>query len=158
MKNGITVVSAAAIDFLWGIGYNNPVWAYTKRLRQYRIFGKRTDEMYYYVKGELALLESDRAVIDCGGVGYLLSITKNTYDDSVVQNNTSNLANVNSLSTSNVTTGSTITLLLPKEIARNYPKKWIPQGTRFLVSFIGGDLTKPVIIGREFDGQGLQQS
>lgn len=39
--------------------------------------------MYYYVKGELALLESDRAVIDCGGVGYLLSITKNTYDELV---------------------------------------------------------------------------
>lgn len=83
MKNGITVVSAAAIDFLWRIGYNNPVWADTERLRQYRIFCKRTDEMYYYVKGELALLESDRAVIDCGGVGYLLSITKNTYDELV---------------------------------------------------------------------------
>lgn len=92
---------------------------------------------------------------------YLQSLTPNkpkTLEESVVQNNTANLANVNNISTSNVTTGSTITLLLPKEIARNYPKKWIPQGTRFLVSFIGGDLTKPVIIGREFDGQGLQQS
>ena len=83
MKNGITVVSFAAIDFLWRIGYNNLVWADTERLRQYRIFCKRTDEMYYYVKGELALLESDRAVIDCGGVGYLLSVTKNTYDELV---------------------------------------------------------------------------
>lgn len=79
-------------------------------------------------------------------------------EQTTIRNSTNNLANVDKISTSNITSGSTITLMLPKEIARNYPKKWIPQGTRFLVSFIGGDLTKPVIIGREFDGQGLQQS
>ena len=36
--------------------------------------------MYYYLIGILALLEPDRAVIDCGGVGYLVSITRKTYD------------------------------------------------------------------------------
>ena len=36
--------------------------------------------MYYYLDGALALLEPDRAVIDCGGVGYLVSITRKTYD------------------------------------------------------------------------------
>ena len=36
--------------------------------------------MYYYLNGVLALLEPDRAVIDCGGVGYLVSITRKTYD------------------------------------------------------------------------------
>lgn len=36
--------------------------------------------MYYYLNGILALLEPDRAVIDCGGVGYLVSITRKTYD------------------------------------------------------------------------------
>nr|DAE82534.1 MAG TPA: type VI secretion system component [Caudoviricetes sp.] len=28
--------------------------------------------------------------------------------------------------------------------------KFIPPGTRFLVSFTSGDITKPVIVGREF--------
>ncbi len=36
--------------------------------------------MYYYLNGTLALLEPDRAVIDCAGVGYLVSITRKTYD------------------------------------------------------------------------------
>ena len=36
--------------------------------------------MYYYLNGTLALLEPDRAVIDCGGVGYLVSISRKTYD------------------------------------------------------------------------------
>lgn len=74
------------------------------------------------------------------------SITSNT--------DTSNLANTNpSIGSTNVTSGSTITLNVPTECTINYPVKYIPQGTRFLVSFIGGDLTKPVIIGRDYNEQ-----
>lgn len=36
--------------------------------------------MYEYIKGQLASLEPTRAVIDCGGVGYLLEISLNTYE------------------------------------------------------------------------------
>ena len=36
--------------------------------------------MYYYLHGKLAHLSVDMAVIDCGGVGYLLSISGTTYD------------------------------------------------------------------------------
>lgn len=36
--------------------------------------------MYEYISGKLALLEPTRAVIDAGGVGYLLEISLNTYD------------------------------------------------------------------------------
>lgn len=36
--------------------------------------------MFEYFKGELASLEPTQAVIDCGGVGYLLEITLNTYE------------------------------------------------------------------------------
>lgn len=36
--------------------------------------------MYYYLFGKLAHLQNDMAVIDCGGVGYLLSISGTTYD------------------------------------------------------------------------------
>ena len=31
--------------------------------------------MYEYIKGQLASLEPTQAVIDCGGVGYLLEIS-----------------------------------------------------------------------------------
>ena len=34
--------------------------------------------MFYYIKGELVLTEPAAAVIDCGGVGYKLTISKNT--------------------------------------------------------------------------------
>ena len=36
--------------------------------------------MYEYFKGKLEALEPTQAVIDCGGVGYLLEITLNTYE------------------------------------------------------------------------------
>ena len=36
--------------------------------------------MYEYIKGQLANLEPTQAVVDCGGVGYLLEITLNTYE------------------------------------------------------------------------------
>ena len=36
--------------------------------------------MYEYFEGKLAMLEPTQAVIDCGGVGYLLEITLNTYE------------------------------------------------------------------------------
>lgn len=36
--------------------------------------------MYEYFKGRLTALEPTQAVVDCGGVGYLLEITLNTYE------------------------------------------------------------------------------
>ena len=36
--------------------------------------------MYEYFEGRLASLEPTQAVIDCGGVGYLMEITLNTYE------------------------------------------------------------------------------
>ena len=36
--------------------------------------------MYYYLCGTLAELSANMAVIDCGGVGYLLTISATTYD------------------------------------------------------------------------------
>ena len=36
--------------------------------------------MYEYIKGELVSLEPTQAVVDCGGVGYLLEISLNTYE------------------------------------------------------------------------------
>ena len=39
--------------------------------------------MYYYLCGTLAELSVNMAVIDCGGVGYLLTISATTYDELV---------------------------------------------------------------------------
>ncbi len=36
--------------------------------------------MFYYLKGELALCKSNLCVIDCGGVGYQLTVSLNTSD------------------------------------------------------------------------------
>jgi Holliday junction DNA helicase RuvA len=43
--------------------------------------------MYEYFEGELASLEPTQAVVDCGGVGYLLEITLNTYESLRKQGN-----------------------------------------------------------------------
>ena len=57
--------------------------------------------MYYYLNGTLAVLEPDRAVVDCGGVGYLVSITRKTYD---------NLAAGGAFTASGSTVGKTVKL------------------------------------------------
>lgn len=35
--------------------------------------------MFYYVKGTLAVCEASTAVVDCGGVGYKLTVSDNTF-------------------------------------------------------------------------------
>lgn len=57
--------------------------------------------MYYYLNGTLAVLEPDRAVVDCGGVGYLVSITRKAYD---------NLAAGGAFTASGSTVGKTVKL------------------------------------------------
>lgn len=69
-----------------------------------------------------------------------------------VINTTSNLQNTSAdkqkLGVKNATTGSTIAINVPKEHTRWYPEKYVPAGTKFLVAFTGGDITKPKIVGR----------
>ena len=36
----------------------------------------------------------------------------------------------------------------PKYVALTYPEKYIPAGTLWIVEFVGGDVTKPIIVGR----------
>jgi hypothetical protein len=67
-----------------------------------------------------------------------------------VHNQSSNVKNKNStmLGLSTTTKGDTIKIKLPKEHTINYPDKFIPAGTKFIVNFIGGDISKPLIVGR----------
>ena len=67
-------------------------------------------------------------------------------------NNVPNLMNKDKdIGLTRVKKAPVIKLELPREICRNFPTKYIPVGTRFIVSFNSSDITKPVIIGREYD-------
>lgn len=81
-----------------------------------------------------------------------VGLKENANDETTRSLNSGNLLNKNrsSLPISKVTTSNVIELELPKEVTRNYPTKFIPPGTRFIVSYTSGDITKPVIVGREF--------
>ena len=64
-------------------------------------------------------------------------------------NNSSNILNkTNNLGITKTTTSNYITLAIPKEYVINYPQKYIPKETLFIVGFIGGDITSARIIGR----------
>lgn len=64
-------------------------------------------------------------------------------------NTSSNILNkTNNLGITKTTTSNYITLAIPKEYVINYPQKYIPKDTLFIVGFIGGDITTGRIIGR----------
>ena len=70
---------------------------------------------------------------------------------------TSNLLNkdVGALNIKPVKSGSVIEMDFPKELARNFAVKFVPKGTRFIMSFDHGDSSRPRLIGRDFsDEQG----
>ena len=46
--------------------------------------------------------------------------------------------------------GSAIELEIPKDVSRWFQVKFIPEKTRFLVAFDGGDVTRPRIVGRDY--------
>ena len=64
-------------------------------------------------------------------------------------NKSSNILNkTNNLGITKTTTSNYVTLAVPKEYVINYPKKYVPEGTLFIVGFIGGDITTAKIVGR----------
>lgn len=79
-------------------------------------------------------------------------LQENSLDVDTQALNKSNLMNkdTSKLPISELKTSDVIELPLPRDVSRNYPTKFIPPGTRFIVSFTSGDVTKPVIVGREF--------
>lgn len=82
----------------------------------------------------------------------LVGLEENSNDINTENIGKSNLLNKDSSSIpiSTANTSNVIELEIPKEVTLNYPSKFIPPGTRFLVSFTSGDITKPIIVGREF--------
>ena len=76
-------------------------------------------------------------------------------------NSTANLLNKNpgSLGIQMPQVGSCVELEVPKDVTRWFEVKFIPPGTRFIVAFDGGDVTRPRIIGRDYvEEQGAYNS
>lgn len=64
-------------------------------------------------------------------------------------NRSTNILNkTNNLGITKTTTSNYVTLAVPKEYVINYPSKYVPKDTMFIVGFIGGDITSAKIIGR----------
>lgn len=95
---------------------------------------------------EIAVLQSDINKYRPGKAKFAvpsLSISSGTN----VNKATVKLENKNSsASLVSVTTSDTITLEIPKELTRYFTKKIIKRGTRFIIGFIGGDITSAQII------------
>lgn len=73
----------------------------------------------------------------------------NLGSEKTVPNRSSNILNSkNNLGITKTTTSNYVTLAIPKEFVINYPKKYVPKGTMFIVGFIGGDITSAKIVGR----------
>lgn len=73
----------------------------------------------------------------------------NLSTEKTIPNKSTNILNTkNNLGITKTTTSNYITLAVPKEYVINYPKKYVPKGTMFIVGFIGGDITTAKIVGR----------
>lgn len=71
----------------------------------------------------------------------------------VININKSNIYNkdLTWLSTYTMTSEITIDLFIPTYYINDYPEKYIPKGTKFLVGFVGGNINNVQIIGRCFE-------
>lgn len=82
----------------------------------------------------------------------LVGLKENSNSITTTTLSKSNLLNkdASNIPISTAKTSSVITLDIPYNISRRYPTKFIPPGTRFIVAFSNGDITKPIIVGGEF--------
>ena len=98
------------------------------------------------LRTEIAILQSDVNKYKPGSAEFLvpaLSISSGTFTNktSIKLNNKDSSSSLVS-----VTTSDTITLDIPKELTRYFSTKIIKKGTRFVIAFIGGDITTARII------------
>lgn len=71
-----------------------------------------------------------------------------------IKNNTLKIVNSDksSIGVSQSTVTKSIKITIPQELIYFYPSKVIPAGTIFFVMFVGNDINKPVIVGRDISG------
>lgn len=96
---------------------------------------------------EIAVLQSDVNKYKPGKAEF--KVPSLALSNSTVVNKTNvKLDNKNASSSKvSVTTSDTITLDIPKEYTRFFSNKIVKKGTRFIIGFIGGDITTAKIIG-----------
>lgn len=84
----------------------------------------------------------------------LVGLKENSNDIIEVALNNSNIMNedTSNLPIGSISTSAVLRLEVPVEVSRRFPVKFIPPGTRFIVTFSSGDITKPVITGGDFSG------
>lgn len=70
-------------------------------------------------------------------------------NDKTTPNRSDNIKNQNNnLGITKTTVTNYVMLKVPKEYVINYPNKYVPEGTQFIVGFVGGDITNAKITGR----------
>jgi len=112
--------------------------------------------MIDYVPSEVAILMSTTNKYDPGEqlfkLQYLTGLNENSIMKETTSISKSNLVNKDtaSIPISEINTATVLKLEIPKQVAMKYPTKFIPPGTRFIISFTTGDITKPVIVGSDF--------
>lgn len=78
--------------------------------------------------------------------------TLNNTNEVTTENiNTTNIMNKHpeALGISTVKSSVCIKLEVPSYIVKDYPTKYIPQGTRFIINYQNGDISKPIVTGVE---------
>lgn len=103
-----------------------------------------------HMRTEIAILQEN---IDSKNPGYAkFKIPVINSDDKVAHITTSNRNIMNkkagNIKASAVNIENTITLRVPKEYTFFWPSDIVPAGTRFIVSFVGGNVNDIHIIGR----------
>ena len=82
----------------------------------------------------------------------LVGLKENSNQIEKTENQGGNLLNkeTDHLPLGSANTSAVITIDVPYEISRRFPVKFIPPGTRFLVSFSSGDIKNPIIVGGDY--------
>lgn len=82
----------------------------------------------------------------------LVGLKNNSNAINTQTNTSTNLLNLDksALPIGKVQTSAVLRIKVPVDISRRYPVKFIPPGTRFLVSFSSGDIKNPIIVGDDF--------
>lgn len=100
---------------------------------------------------EIAVLQEDINKYDPPSKAKFIipALMGNMGTEQTTPNKSINILNkTNNLGITRTTTSNYITLEVPKEYVINYPEKYVPKETMFIVGFIGGDITSAKIIGR----------
>lgn len=112
--------------------------------------------MGVYNTSQIAILQTVTNKYNPGKqVFKLQAITGTKNNTNQVDTKTISTANIlnkdpSNLPISSINTATCIKLEIPKHLTENYPTKFIPQGTRFIVDFQNGDISKPIITGCEY--------